>query len=98
MLEGELEFVVGERTLSASAGSVVYAPRGVLHSFRTVGTGHSRMAVIITPAGLEKFFEEVGKPGTEDPTSPPPFAEEDIGKILAVAPKYGVEIQPPPEP
>src|SRR3712207_3600898 len=70
VLEGELEFMVGERTLSASAGSVVYAPRGVLHGFRNVGTGHSRMAVIITPAGLEKIFEEVGEP-VKDPSSLP---------------------------
>jgi len=47
------------------------------------------------PAGLEKFFEEVGKPGS-DVSSPPPFEEEDIEELLAVAPKYGVEILPPP--
>ena len=94
MLEGELEFVVGERTLSASAGSVVYAPRGVLHGFRNVGTTHSRMAVIITPAGLEKFFEEVGEPVT-DPSSPPE-RPPDIERLVAVARKYGMEIPPPP--
>jgi quercetin dioxygenase-like cupin family protein len=65
-----LEFVLGERTLSASAGSVVYCPRGVLHGFRNVGTTPSRMVVIITPGGLEKFFEEVGDPVT-NPSSPP---------------------------
>ena len=63
VLEGELEFVVGERTLSTSAGSVVYAPRGVLHGFRNVGTTHSRMAVIITPAGLESRAGEVLRGG-----------------------------------
>src|SRR3712207_6975936 len=50
-LERELEFVAGERTLSASAGSVFYAPRGVLHGFKNVGTTHSRMVVIITAWG-----------------------------------------------
>jgi len=50
----------------------------------------------MVPAGLEKLFEEVGKPGT-DPSSPPPFGEEDINKLLAVAPRYGVEMPPPPE-
>ena len=94
VLEGELEFVVGERTLSASAGSVVYAPRGVLHGLRNVGTGHSRMIVIITPAGLEKFFEEVGEPVT-DPSSPPE-GPPDIERLVAVARKYGMEIPPPP--
>ena len=50
----------------------------------------------MVPAGLEGFFGEVGKPGG-DVSSPPPFEEEDIERLLAVAPKYGVEILPPPE-
>jgi hypothetical protein len=65
----------------------------VLHSFRNVATRHGRTAVIITPAGLEKFFEEVGEPVT-DPSSPlegPP----DIERLVAVARKYGMEIPPP---
>jgi hypothetical protein len=49
----------------------------------------------MVPAGLEGFFEEVGKPGS-DVSSPPPFEGEDIERLLAVAPKYGVEILPPP--
>jgi hypothetical protein len=51
----------------------------------------------MVPSGLEKFFEEVGKP-TTDLSSPPPFEEEDIDELLAVAPKYGVEILLPQEP
>ena len=51
----------------------------------------------MVPAGLEKFFEEVGKLGTVA-SSPPPFGEEDVERLLAVASKYGVEIPPPPEP
>jgi mannose-6-phosphate isomerase-like protein (cupin superfamily) len=93
VLEGELEFVVGKRNISATAGSVVFGPRGVLHSFRNVGSTLSRMAVIITPAGLEKFFEEVGELVT-DPSSPPE-GSPDIERLVAVARKYGIEIPPP---
>ena len=50
----------------------------------------------MVPAGLEGSFEDVGKPGG-DASSPPPFGEEDIEKLLAVAPKYGVELLPPHE-
>ncbi len=94
VLEGELEFLIGERTISATAGSVVYGPRGIVHSFRNVGSTPSRMAVIITPAGLEKFFEEVGEPVT-DPSSPPE-SPPDVERLVAVARKYGMEIPPPP--
>ena len=94
VLEGELEFVVGGRTISATAGSVVYGPRGIVHSFRNVGSTPSRMAVIITPAGLEQFFEEVGEP-VADPSSPPDGLP-DIERLVAVAHRYGIEILAPP--
>jgi quercetin dioxygenase-like cupin family protein len=94
VVEGELEFVVGERTISATAGSVVYCPRGIPHGFTNVGTTPSRMAVIIAPAGLEKFFEEVGEPVT-DPSSPPE-GPPDIERLVAVGRKHGIEMAPPP--
>src|SRR5919199_1158051 len=70
VLEGELEFMVGEHTFLATTGTVIYGPRNILHAFRNVGTTTSRLCVLITPAGLEKMFEEVGEPVT-DPSSPP---------------------------
>jgi mannose-6-phosphate isomerase-like protein (cupin superfamily) len=94
VLEGEQEFVVGGRTISATAGSVVYGPRGIVHSFRNVGSTPSRMAVIITPAGLERFFDEVGEPVT-DPSSAPE-GPHDVERLVAVARKYGIEIPAPP--
>jgi mannose-6-phosphate isomerase-like protein (cupin superfamily) len=94
VLEGELEILVGEDTFRASAGSFVHLPKGVRHAYKNVGTGPARFLTLRVPAGLEKFFEEVGKPGT-DLTSPPPFEEEDIEKLLTLAPKYGVDILSP---
>jgi hypothetical protein len=52
------------------------------------------MVVIITPGGLEKFFEEVGEPVT-DPSSPPEDPP-DIKKLVEVARKYEIEFPPPP--
>jgi quercetin dioxygenase-like cupin family protein len=94
VLEGVLEFLVGESTFRATAGSVVYAPRNLLHTYKNVGTTSSKMLVLVAPAGLERFFEEVGESAT-DPSSPPPFGQVEIEKLLAVAPKYGQEIPPP---
>jgi hypothetical protein len=51
---------------------------------------------MITPAGIEQFFEEVSVPAL-DRSSPPPFEEEDLDRILSIAPKYGLEIRPPSE-
>jgi hypothetical protein len=87
---------VGEDKIGASAGSFVHLPRGVIHTYKNVGATSARFLTLMVPAGLEKFFEEVGKPGT-DLSTPPPFGEEDVEKLLAVAPNYGAEIPPPPE-
>ena len=97
VLEGELEVSVGENRFRAGAGSFVHLHRSVLHSYQNVGTAPARFLTLMVPAGLERFFEEVGKPGT-DLSSPPPFEEEDIDRLLAAAPKYGVEIPSPPGP
>ena len=87
---------MGEDKIGASAGSFVHLPRGVIHTYKNVGATPARFLTLMVPAGLEKFFEEVGKPGT-DLFTPPPFGEEDVEKLLAVAPNYGAEIPPPPE-
>jgi hypothetical protein len=60
-----------------------------------VGEKPWRLLTLVTPAGLEKFFEELGVPGT-DVSSPPPFGTEEIEKLLTSAPKYGLEKPPPP--
>ena len=52
------------------------------------------MVVVITPAGLEKYFEETGEP-VEDPSSPPE-GSPDVERLVAVAQKYGIEIPPSP--
>jgi len=96
VLEGELEISVGEQTFRAGAGSFVHLPKDVLHSYQNVGEGPARFLTLMVPAGLEGFFQEVGKPAT-DLSAPPPLEEDDIEKLLAVAPKYGLEIPPPPE-
>jgi mannose-6-phosphate isomerase-like protein (cupin superfamily) len=94
VLEGEYEFLIGERTIRAGAGSVVYGPRNIPHTFKNVGTTPARMIAFVTPAGFEKFLEEVGGEAKDD-SSPPPFGKEEIEWLLAVAPKYGIEMLPP---
>ena len=97
VLEGELEVQVGENTFRAEAGSFVHLPKDIQHAYQNVGTGPARFLTLMVPGGLEKFFEEVSKTAT-DLSTPPPFGEEDIDELLAVAPKYGVEILLPEEP
>lgn len=94
VLEGEYEFSLGDTTIRAAAGSVVHGPRKVPHRFTNVGALPARMLVIVTPAGLEAFFEEAGEEAT-DGSSPSSVSEVEIAKLLVAAPKYGIEIQVP---
>lgn len=91
ILEGELEVQVGEERHRAAAGSYVHLPRGVLHSFRCVGDRSARFLTLLVPAGLERFFEEVGIP-TTDANAPPEPTDDEIQRLITTAARYGVEI------
>jgi quercetin dioxygenase-like cupin family protein len=66
LLEGELEFQAEEdRTLTVDAGSFLYIPKGTVHGFKNFGVEDARMLTILTPAGIEGFFFEGGRPATE---------------------------------
>src|SRR5438552_907045 len=45
VLEGELSFLVGDRTILARAGSYVYVPQGMLHTFKNVGMKAAKLLV-----------------------------------------------------
>ncbi len=94
VLEGEFEFLLGDATIRAAAGSVVHGPRNVPHGFTNVGALPGRMLVVVTPAGLEAFFAEAGDE-TSDGSSPSSFDEVEIEKLLVAAAKYGIEIRLP---
>jgi quercetin dioxygenase-like cupin family protein len=94
VLEGELSFEVDGRPLGATAGSWVTLPRGTWHAFKNQGPSPARMLIVVTPSGLEQFFAEVGSEATGR-SSPPPGTAADVEKLLAVAPKYGLEIRSP---
>ena len=56
VLEGEVEFLLGEDTIPAGPGSCVYVPRGTLHTFKNVGTLPSRVLVVLSPGGSRSSF------------------------------------------
>lgn len=94
--EGELKFQLDEQIIVATPGTFLHSPKGQIHSFTNVGTTPAKVLCWNTPAGLEKFFAEVGKPVQDTDSEPPLVSAADIEKLLATAPKYGLEIIPPP--
>ncbi len=97
VLEGEFEFSNGEETLRVGAGTLLYIPKGTLHTHKNVGEGVGRMLVTQTPGGLyEHFFEEVGKKAVDGEVGPLVFEDQpDVGRIVKVAAEYGIEIPVP---
>lgn len=94
--EGELEFQLDEQILMATAGTFLYSPKGQLHRFTNTGATPAKLLVWVTPAGFEKFIAEVGKATDSQVTAAPSLSPADLEKILATAPKYGIEIILPP--
>ena len=44
---------------------------------------------------MEKMFFEVGVPVAQGATTAPPPTKEEIDRLLAAAPRYGIEIKLP---
>ena len=61
VLEGEMEFHVGDKKFSAGAGQFVVLPKNVPHYFNLI-TETAKALLLITPAGFETFFKEFGVP------------------------------------
>jgi hypothetical protein len=53
------------------------------------------MLISVAPAGLERMFFEAGVPLAEGASTAPPPTHEEIERLLAAAPRYGVEIKVP---
>jgi quercetin dioxygenase-like cupin family protein len=95
VLSGELTFWVDGRITTATAGSFVYGPRDVPHTF-TVSSDEARFLLVVEPAGFENFLLELSEPA-QSPTLPPASVEPPAPEtMMATAAEYGVEILGPP--
>ncbi len=93
--DGTLTFWVGGQLFEASAGSFVYGPRGIPHTF-TVTSPEARFLLVTEPAGFERFVRELSEPAqalTLPPATIQPPAPE---RMMALAAEYGIEIVGPP--
>lgn len=95
VLEGEICFYLGDERTVAGPNTFVNVPIGTLHRFKNESDRPARMLLTVAPAGIEKMFLEVGKVLTDPEEQPQPPTEEEIHKLLEVAPRYGVEIHLP---
>ena len=95
VLEGEISFFVGDKRLVANAGMFANMPVGTPHSFKNESGKPARMLISVAPAGLERMFFEVGVPVPSGATTAAPPTMGEIERLLAAAPRYGIEIKLP---
>ena len=94
VLAGVLELSAGEETFAARAGDFVFLPRGTPHCFSNPGVDAARALILAAPAGIDRFFYEVGSPARPGKQAPP-LGPGEIDRIIKSAPRYGMRIQPP---
>lgn len=95
VIEGQLTFWVGGQVIEAPAGSFVYGPRDIPHTFE-VASDEALFLFVTEPAGFEKFYRAVGEPAQSLTIPPPPSEPPDPSQLAAVAAEYGIEILGPP--
>jgi quercetin dioxygenase-like cupin family protein len=96
LLEGEVDTTFRGKKSTARAGDTINIPANAPHQFHNASDKPARLLCICSPAGQEKFFQEVGVP-VATRTSPPPKLDEKqqkefMEKAKALAPKYRTEL------
>src|SRR3981189_2878793 len=86
VLEGRMGALLGDEVVAAGPGDVVFKPRNQWHTFWNAGDEPARILEIISPAGFERFFEELVDLGGAADAPPAVLAE--------LCARYGLEMDP----
>lgn len=95
VLDGEITFTVDNRTVVGGPGTFVQIPRGMPHAFKNQTASTARMLIQCSPAGFEKFIAEFATELPSPDSQPLPPSPAEIGKLLGIAPKFGIVMLPP---
>lgn len=89
VLDGELTWQVDGQRFTGGAGASAFTPRGTAHTFQNFRDETAHILVMVTPAGLEQFFEDVTKlnKGVSQP---------DFARVEQLMQSYGMELLGPP--
>ncbi len=105
VLEGVVTLQMGDEVIRATEGTLVLKPRGIPHSFWNETDAPARLLEIISPAGFEKYFQELalllGHGGVPDAVKLAALYEKyelkmDTQSIEMLSEKYHVRLPGPP--
>ncbi len=86
VVKGRMGALLGDEVVYAEEGDYVYKPRNQWHTFWNAGDEPAYILEIISPAGFERFFEELVDMGGVANASP-----EVLGELNE---RYGLEMIP----
>jgi mannose-6-phosphate isomerase-like protein (cupin superfamily) len=86
VLEGRVGALLGDDALEGAPGDLIFKPRNQWHTFWNAGDEPARILEIISPAGFERFFEELVDLGGVTQADP-----QDVGALCA---RYELEMDP----
>jgi quercetin dioxygenase-like cupin family protein len=95
VIDGELTFWVGGEVTVAPAGSFVFGPRDIPHTF-IVSSDQARFLLVTEPAGFEAFMRAGALPAERLEIPPAPTEPPDIEGLTRLAASFGIEIVGPP--
>ena len=82
VLEGELGVQIGDEVMYATAGDLVFKPRGIPHAFWNRSAEPARVLELIAPPAFAAYFEEIA------PLLPPNRPAPDFEALGAVMARY----------
>lgn len=97
VLEGEVLFMSETQKYTARKGDCITIPKGgAIHCFKNVSNEPAHLLCTVVPAGLDAFFEEIGKPVDAGVFLPAPTpTPEAIRQLTEIGERYGQEFFPP---
>jgi quercetin dioxygenase-like cupin family protein len=95
VIDGELTIWIDGETIVAPAGSFVFGPKGISHTF-IVSSEKARFLLVTEPAGFEQFMRAAGEPAPRLEIPPPATEPPDVAALSAAAAEFGIEITGPP--
>jgi mannose-6-phosphate isomerase-like protein (cupin superfamily) len=98
VLKGRLGAQLGDAVVFGEPGDLIFKPRDQWHTFWNAGDEPARILEIISPAGFERFFEELLDPESPDsPRSTLPARyglEIDMDSIPGLLERHGLRLGP----
>lgn len=83
--EGTAGVLIGDEDYEAGPGVTIRKPRGIPHAFWNPGDTPARLLEILTPAGFERYFEDMA-----EALAAASGGQPDLQRVSAIQERYGL--------